>query len=160
VTTAIPDQPYGCEPQGSQSSGGEIGYCRPPKHTRWKKGECGNRNRMKKKATGKPALQLLDEFFAREVEIFENSIPRIVTNFEAIILQLWIKAMAGNKRAMNVFLKYQEFAAPRGSMGGLEVVEKIEHLFPEDEEDDVRERRRIQKTAAAFTIQGRQSSKS
>jgi hypothetical protein len=114
-----------------------------------------------KKAAGKPALQLLDEFFARKVEIFENSIPRIVSNFEAIILQLWIKAMAGNKRAMNVFLKYQEFAAARGSMGGLEVVQKrTEHLIPEDEEDDVRERRRIQKAAAALTIQGRQSSKS
>ena len=43
-------------------------------------------------------VQMIDEFFARQVKIFEQGIPRTVTNFEAIILQLWTKAMAGNKR--------------------------------------------------------------
>ena len=114
----------------------EVGRGRPPMHTRWKKGQSGNPSRVRKH-TGKPVVQMIDAFFARQVEISEQGIPRRVTNFEAIILQLWIKAVAGNKRAMNVLLKYQEFAAARGSMGGIEVVEKrIEHLIPEDEGGD------------------------
>ena len=50
---------------------------------------------------------MVDEFFAREIDIVENGISQRVTNFEIIVLQLWIKAMAGNKRALNVLLKYR-----------------------------------------------------
>lgn len=102
----------------------EVGYGRPPKHTRWTKGQCGNPKRIRMR-TAKPIVELIDEFFADEIGIVENGVTRRVSNFEAVVLQLWIKAMAGNKRAMNVWLKYSEFAASRGGMGGLEVERKI-----------------------------------
>jgi Family of unknown function (DUF5681) len=96
----------------------EVGFGRPPKHTRWKKGECGNPKRIRKRAA-KPAVQMIDDFFAGEVDIVERGISRRVSNFEAIFLQLLNQATAGNKRAMNVLLQYQEFAAQRsGGMGG------------------------------------------
>jgi hypothetical protein len=92
----------------------EVGYGRPPKSTRWKKGQCGNPNRVRKRRS-KPAVDMIDEFFATEIDIGEQGISRRVTNFEAIVLQLWIKAVTGpSKRALNVLLKYQEFAASRG----------------------------------------------
>ncbi len=63
---------------------------------------------------------MIDEFFAGEIDIVENGISRRASNFEAILLQLWIKAMDGKKRAADVLLQYQAFAARRsGGMGGV-----------------------------------------
>jgi len=96
----------------------EVGFGRPPKHTRWKKGECGNPKRIRKRYA-KPAVQMIDEFFAAEVDIVERGISRRVSNFEAIVLQLLSQAIAGKRRDMNVLLQYQEFAVQRsGGMGG------------------------------------------
>ena len=104
----------------------EVGYCRPPKRTRWQKGQCGNPNRIRKQ-NPKPIVDMIDEFFAGEIDIVENGIPRRVSHFEAIVLQLWIEAMAGKKRAMSVLLQYQAFAARRsGGMGG--VIHRVEVL--------------------------------
>ena len=80
----------------------------------------------------KPIVELIDEFFADEIGIVENGVTRRVSNFEAVVMQLWIKAMAANRRAMNVLLKYLEFAASRGGMGGLEVERIIEDTKPEE----------------------------
>jgi hypothetical protein len=97
----------------------EVGHGRPPTHTRWKKGQCGNPKRSRKQDP-KLVIELIDEFFAEEIKILEEGIPRRVSKFEAIVLQLFSKAMAGNKRAMNVLLKYQAFAASQGGLGGLD----------------------------------------
>jgi Family of unknown function (DUF5681) len=94
----------------------EVGYGRPPEATRWKKGQCGNPNRVRKRAP-KRAVEMIDEFFAAEIDVVKKGISRRVTNFEAIVLQLWSKAVtATSKRAVNVLLKYLEFAASRGGM--------------------------------------------
>ena len=99
----------------------EVGYCRPPKRTQWQKGQCGNPNRIRKQIP-KPIVDMIDEFFAGEIDLIEKGISRRVSNFEAVVLQLWIKAMAGKKRVMNVLLQYQEFAARRGGgMGGIQI---------------------------------------
>jgi Family of unknown function (DUF5681) len=101
-----------------------IGYCRPPERSKWKKGQCGNPARIRKHVV-KPAAAIIDEFFAREVAIVENGIPRRRTAFEIICLQLCTKAMAGNTRALKVMTKYCDFAASRDSPGGtrIEVVD-------------------------------------
>ena len=65
----------------------------------------------------KRVVEMIDEFFAAEIDIVENGISRRVSNFEAIVLQLWRKAVTTtSKRAVNVLLKYLEFAASRGGM--------------------------------------------
>ena len=76
----------------------EVGYGRPPKSTQWQKGQCGNPKRIRKK-NPKPVVDMIDEFFAGEIDIVENGISRRVSHFEAIVLQLWLEAMAGTKRA-------------------------------------------------------------
>ena len=74
----------------------QVGYCRPPKRTQWQKGQCGNPNRIRKQIP-KPIVDMIDEFFAGEIDLIEKGISRRVSNFEAVVLQLWIKAMAGKK---------------------------------------------------------------
>ena len=68
----------------------EVGHGRPPKQTRWKKGQSGNPKRIRKR-TSKPVSEMIDEFFAGEIDIVENGLSRRVSNFEAILLQLWNK---------------------------------------------------------------------
>jgi hypothetical protein len=65
-------------------------------HTRWKKGQCGNPNRIRK-LISTPVVEMIDEFFVSEIGVVENGIRRRVTNFEAILLQLWTKVMAGKQ---------------------------------------------------------------
>jgi hypothetical protein len=131
-TFALPDAGKACQAIKNY----EVGYGRPPKRTQWRKGQCGNPKRMRKK-NPKPVVDMIDEFFAGEIDIIENGISRRVSNFEAILLQLWIKAMAGKKRATNVLLQYQAFAARRsGGMGGAQVEVVTEDAGPEESGSD------------------------
>ena len=72
----------------------EVGRGRPPKHAQWAKGQSGNPNRIDKRAP-KTALELIDKFFADDIDVVENGVSRRVSSFEAIVLQLCIKATAG-----------------------------------------------------------------
>jgi Family of unknown function (DUF5681) len=91
---------------------GAVGYKNPPQATRWKKGQCGNsKPQCKRKPKGTVAL--IDAAFAEQIDIVENGASRRVSAFEAILLQLWKKEIAGDKRATAVRLKYQEFVERR-----------------------------------------------
>jgi hypothetical protein len=98
----------------------DVGYCRPPEHSKWKKGQCGNPARIRKRPV-KPAAAMIDEFFTREIDIVENGISRRRSAFEIIFLQLYNKATAVNARALNVLTKYSDFAASRDSSGGIRI---------------------------------------
>ena len=124
-TFALPDAGKACQAIKNPPSY-EVGYCRPPKRTQWRKGQCGNPKRMRKK-NPKPVVDMIDEFVAGEIDIVEQGVSRRVSALEAIVLQLWRHAVAGSKRAMNVLLQYQAFAARRsGGMGG--VIHRVEEL--------------------------------
>ena len=70
----------------------KIGYKRPPQHTQWKKGQCGNPKRQYKRAS-KGTVALIDAAFEARIDIVENGASRRVSVFEAIFLQLWTKEM-------------------------------------------------------------------
>src|SRR5262249_46573615 len=76
----------------------KVGYGRPPRHSRWKKGQSGNPRRIYKRAP-KSAIALIDAEFAKEITIIENETKRQVTVLEAILLQLWRLEMSGNRYA-------------------------------------------------------------
>ena len=95
----------------------DVGYCRPPEHSKWKKGQCGNPARIRKHPV-KSAAVMIDEFFASEIQVTENGVLERRSAFEIIFLQLYNKAVAGNTRALNVLTKYSDFAASRDTMGG------------------------------------------
>ncbi|MGH6797004.1 MAG: DUF5681 domain-containing protein [Roseiarcus sp.] len=87
----------------------EVGYKNPPKHTRWKKGQCGNPQRRRKRAAAPGTVELIDAALNQRIPIRENGTTRRVSVFEAILLQLFRKEMAGDRRAARVRLLYQEF---------------------------------------------------
>jgi hypothetical protein len=73
-------------------------------------------------------VALIDAEFAKQIDIVQNGESRRVSVFEAIFLQLWIKEMSGEKRAIAVRLQYQEFVASRG--GPSEII--VERGLPVD----------------------------
>src|SRR5262245_27504974 len=91
----------------------DVGYGRPPEHSKWKKGQSGNPKRIRKCRDAKPVATMIDEFFAREVTVVENGITQRRSAFEIVYLQLYNKATTGNIRALNVLKKYSNFAASR-----------------------------------------------
>ena len=97
-----------------------IGYGRPPKETQWKKGQCGNPKRIRKRAP-KRIARIINDALEDKIEIAENGVARRVSVFEAIALQLWIKATSGNGRALAVLLAYlKHFSAD--DENGFEIV--------------------------------------
>jgi hypothetical protein len=89
------------------------------------KGQCGNLKRQYRRAP-KGTVALIDAQFEKQVDIVENGASRRVSVFEPILLQLWRKEMAGDKRATTVQLKYHEFVANQGGPGGI-VIEYVEN---------------------------------
>jgi hypothetical protein len=97
----------------------EVGFGKPPKHTRFRKGHSGN-------PKGRPrgsrnASTLLDEALKERVTISENGRRRKVTKLEAILKQLVNKAAGGDHRATQLLLanqipKIEEHEASRSAM--------------------------------------------
>lgn len=98
----------------------EIGRGKPPKHTRWSPGQTGNPSRIRKRRSLDVA-KLIDRAFARRIKVTESGATRMVTVFEAILLQLWTRAAKGSTRAMRSCLRYQDFVAARGGFRRFEL---------------------------------------
>ena len=101
----------------------EVGYKRPPKETRWKKGQSGNpANRRPVQALS--ALEAIDKHLLRPIEVVEKGETKRVTSLEVILRQVWQKELAGSQRALSVRLKYEAIARENAERGlDLELVE-------------------------------------
>jgi hypothetical protein len=98
-----------------------VGYGRPPKETRWKKGQSGNPKR-RYPARSHSTVEMIDRFFVTPVGITVNGEEKKVSTLEAIILQLWLREIAGDRRALDVRLKYETFARVNSAI-------KVEMIF-------------------------------
>jgi hypothetical protein len=87
-----------------------VGYGRPPKDTRWKKGQCGNPNKVRQTRAPKSAVELIDALFAEKTTINEKGVTQRITELELITRQLMLKAQAGDLHASRVLRKYSAFA--------------------------------------------------
>ena len=75
-----------------------VGYKKPPKDTRFRKGVSGNRNGRPK---GKRNIAtVLTEILEEQIVIDENGLQRTVTKLEAAIEQLVNKATSGDLVAL------------------------------------------------------------
>lgn len=93
----------------------DVGYKRPPKHSRWQPGQCGNPKRKRYQLLARADV-IIDSLFAKRFKVVRNGKPQTVTGFEAILIQLFAKEMAGHRQAMKVRFKYTELAgAPAGA---------------------------------------------
>ena len=80
----------------------EVGYGRPPRHTRFKKGQSGNpRGRPK---GSKNLTTLLGEALNEPVIVAENGGRRKITMREAIIKQLVKRSATADLRAIKILL--------------------------------------------------------
>jgi Family of unknown function (DUF5681) len=86
----------------------EVGYGRPPKETRWKKGQSGNPGPKKRRLAAVATVEIIDRLFREPVEIVENGVGREVSTLEAILLRLWAAEISGSKRAGKVRLQFLE----------------------------------------------------
>ena len=75
----------------------------------------------------KGTLAIIDKLLAQKIDILENGVSRRVTMFEAILIQIWNKELSGNKRAMDLRLKYQEHFASKDVTKPSFL---IEHILP------------------------------
>lgn len=89
----LPDQ----EPSGDQ-----VGYCRPPEATRFKKGQSGNPKGRPKGSLN--VTTLFTKTLREKVVINENGQRKTVTKLEAALKQLANKAAGGDIRAFRLVL--------------------------------------------------------
>jgi hypothetical protein len=81
----------------------QVGYGKPPQHTRFKKGESGN-------PTGRPKgsknlTTLLEKELKQRVVITENGRRRSITKQEAMVKHLVNKAVSGDRALMQLLLE-------------------------------------------------------
>ena len=108
-TTELPDQ----EPTDDQ-----VGYCRPPKATRFKKGQSGN-----PKGRPKGSLNVATVFtktLREKVVINENGQRKAVSKLEAALKQLVNKAATGDTRALRLLLELARDAEAKQNAGGVQ----------------------------------------
>jgi hypothetical protein len=89
--------------------GYEIGRGRPPKATQWTKGKSANPGgRSSPRPTG--LLEMIDKLLLTSIRITIDGVSKRVTTLEAILVQLWSKGIAGDRRAMAVYIRCRDLA--------------------------------------------------
>jgi hypothetical protein len=90
---------------GKETSGNyEVGYGRPPRHTRFQKGRSGNPSGRPKGSRN--VATLLKQQLNERVEVREKGRLRKITKLEAIVTQLVNKAATGDQRAIELLLTW------------------------------------------------------
>ncbi len=99
--------------EGSQDAEYDVGYRKPPKHTRFVKGQSGNpHGRPRKPKPQPPRLSdaLLDGFFEKEayrsVALRENGQPIKLPAAQAVLRALTTDAIKGKRLSQKFFLEY------------------------------------------------------
>jgi Family of unknown function (DUF5681) len=80
----------------------QVGYGKPPRHTRFKRGQSGNPRGRPREAKNLPTL--LTEALNERVIVAENEGRRKITKREAIITQLVNRSAKADLRAIKILL--------------------------------------------------------
>ena len=75
----------------------EVGYCRPPQHTRFKPGHSGN-PKGRPKGTKNLKTDLMEEL-AERINVSEGGKPKKLSKQRALVKSLTAKAIKGDARA-------------------------------------------------------------
>ena len=117
-----------CKPPRGPDSPYEIGYCKPPKHTRFKPGQSGH-------PSGRPRGQLnfrtaVREALKEKITIREGDRTRTVSKMDAIIQVTFNKALKADAKALVAFL---QLARSAGLMDEQPELSSTETVSEEDE---------------------------
>lgn len=108
-----------------------VGYRRPPRHSRFRKGQSGNPSGRRK---GSGIRSALEKVLDRKVTATVDGERRKVPLTEALVLQLAQKALAGDVRSIREVLKIAdqvEAAAPARPEGKRQVI-ALRFIDPKD----------------------------
>jgi hypothetical protein len=82
----------------------QVGYCKPPAHSRWKPGQCPNpRGRTKGALNYKNEVKLMLE---APVTVNEKGKPKKMTTLKASLWRLREGALKGNPRFLSMVLEH------------------------------------------------------
>jgi hypothetical protein len=110
-----------------QSSGGAVGYGRPPPHGRFKKGKSGNPAGRVKNSKNLATVLLSSAHEA--VTVNEGGRRRTITKLEAMSKQLANKAAAGDPRATQLLMQMLQMFEQRSERTTPEaVIEEADEL--------------------------------
>jgi Family of unknown function (DUF5681) len=84
----------------------EVGYCKPPVHTRFKPGQSGN-------PTGRPKdspnlKTLFQKILKEQISLREGSVTKKISKAEAVMRGLVIGALKGDTRSVMTLLRIAE----------------------------------------------------
>jgi hypothetical protein len=82
-----------------------VGKGRPPRHSRFKKGQSGNPSGRRKGS--KNVATLLKQVLNERVTVAENGQRKRITKLEAMLKQLANKGASGDQRAISLVLRLQ-----------------------------------------------------
>lgn len=87
-----------------------VGYCKPPKHSRFKPGQSGNPSGRPK--AQKTAAAIVAKAASERVTVTENGKRRRTTKLKVVATQLVNQAAGGNLRASKMVLDVLNAPAP------------------------------------------------
>jgi hypothetical protein len=96
----------------------KVGFGKPPRHSRFKKGQSGN-------ITGRPRgsknfATLLNQALNQTITVVENGRRRKITKREAVISQLVNKSAGADLRAIKILFDIQQALEARSEPGATE----------------------------------------
>jgi hypothetical protein len=100
------------KPGGPKRAGYRVGYGKPPKHSKFKKGVSGN---PRGRRPGSRNRSTLIGQASRGQTVDET--PRPISRGRATVLNLAVKAVAGDPHALKRFLDWIERVEARGRKG-------------------------------------------
>jgi hypothetical protein len=102
----------------------KVGYGRPPRKSRWKKGQSGNPRRKPQRSES--ILEMIDRLLLSPVTSTLNGETKRISALEAIISQLQLKEIAGSSRASRILVDYRELATQQAE-------KQVRLVFVDDE---------------------------
>jgi hypothetical protein len=112
----------------------KVGYGKPPRATRFRKGQSGNpRGRPR---GSRSFASLMEEALAEPVIINENGRRKKATKLQAIVKQLVNKAAQGDHRSIQLLMAFTERQQLLGKDGKpITIVELLSAIGPISDED-------------------------
>ncbi len=110
----------------------KVGYGNPPKHTQFCKGQSGNpKGRKPKIEPSRTKLQQQMDFLAiaeQEITVTINGKAKKVTGFQAAVLKLQQKVLAGDKHAMTLYFQMADKFMQDFTNSHREITDMVENL--------------------------------
>ena len=87
-----------------------VGYMKPPKATRWQKGQSGNPKGRKPKEKVEDLRVMFDEILLETIPVTINGHSQQMSKFEALIERVRVEALRGEPKAVRALLQLSKSA--------------------------------------------------